>query len=187
MNVLVFGATGKTGSLVVDQALSQGHQVSVLVRNAAKVKQSGINILLGDATNPADVLQAMPSHDVVIDTIGGTTPWKTTQLETTSARNIITAMHTAGVPKLIVVTMMGLGISRTQDKTNVESEVLASGLQYVIVRPPILTEAPSTGPAKVFTPPATAHKITRSDLANFLVDQITNTRYQNQAITIANN
>jgi len=205
MNVLVFGATGKTGSLVVDRALAQGHQVSVLVRNAAKVKQSGVNILIGDATNPADVLQAMPSHDVVIDTIGGTTPWKTTQLETTSARNIIAAMHSTGVPKLLVVTMMGLGVSRTQapawykyllmttflrgstqDKTNVESEVLASGLQYVIVRPPILTEDPSTGPAKIFTPPATAHKITRTDLANFLVDQITDTSHLGQAVTIAN-
>jgi putative NADH-flavin reductase len=205
MKVLVFGATGKTGSLVVDRALAQGHQVTALVRSAKKMTKPEVNIVVGDATNPGDVLKAMTSQHAVIDTIGGTTPYKTTQLESNSVRSIIAAMQAESVLRLIVVTMMGLGESRaqtpwwykhllmntflrgsTKDKAAVESEVRASGLQYIIVRPPILTEMPATGTAKIIGPGLIGHKITRRDLANFLVDQLSNDRYIGQAITVVN-
>jgi putative NADH-flavin reductase len=205
MNVLVFGATGKTGSLVVDRALAEDHRVTALVRSAGKIAQAAVNVIIGDATNPADVAKAMKSQHVVIDTVGGTTPYKATQLESTTARNIIAAMHSEGVPRLIVVTMMGFGESRaqapfwykhllmttflrgsTQDKTAVEAEVRASNLDYVIVRPPILTEASSAGAARVIDANTIGHKITRTDLANFLVDQVTSNRYLGQAVTVVN-
>jgi putative NADH-flavin reductase len=205
MNVLVFGATGKTGNLVVERALAEGHQVTALVRNAAKITQPSANVVVGDATNLNDVRKAMHSQHVVIDTVGGTTPYKTTQLESNVARNIIAAMRAESVRRLIVVTMMGLGESRdqapfwykhllmttflrgsTKDKAAAESEVRTSGLDYTIVRPPILTETPSLGAAKIIGTNATGHKITRIDLANFLVAQMTDDRYLGQAVTVVN-
>jgi len=205
MNVLVFGATGKTGSLVVEHALAQGHKVTALVRSAKKITRPEVNVVVGDATNPGDVLKAMDFQDAVIDTIGGTTPYKTTQLESDSIRGIISGMKSKAVSRLIVVTMMGLGDSRAQapwwykhllmttflrgstnDKAAVESEVRASGLRYVIVRPPILTETPATGTVKVIGPGATGHKISRADLANFLVDQLSDDRHIGQAVTLVN-
>ena len=150
MKVLIFGASGKTGSLVVDLALARGHEVTVLVRDPAKVNES-VRVIVGDATDRQDVFKAVEGHDAVIDTIGGTTPYKDTALERTAAQNIIDAMRAGNVRRLIVVSMMGLGDSRDQapfwyehllmptflrgsskDKAALEDEVGGSGLDHMI-------------------------------------------------------
>jgi putative NADH-flavin reductase len=204
MNVLVFGATGKTGSLVVTQALARGHQVSALVRDPSRISNPAVRAIPGDATNPGDVLLAMPGHHAVIDTIGGTKPYLHQELERDAIRSIISAMKTVNVPRLIVVTMLGLGESRSQapfwykyllmptflrgstaDKIDVEAQVRTSGLDFVLVRPPILTEDPPSTP-HVLPAPQQAHKISRADLATFLVDQLTSDTFLHQAVTVAN-
>ena len=205
MKVLVLGAAGKTGSLVVERALAKGHEVTVLVRDASKLKKQGVRVLVGDATKPDDVLKAVRGQDAVIETIGGTTPYRTTRLESTSARNIIGAMHAEGIRRLIVISMMGLGESRAQapfwykhllmttflrgstnDKAMMEDEVRASGLDYVIARPPILVDDPPIGGVIVLSSGATGHKVTRTDLANFLVDQLTADANLGRAVTVVN-
>ena len=67
-----------------------------------------------------------------------------------------------------------------------EATVQSSGLDFIIARPPILTEDPSTGSIKVITGDAKGHKITRADLAQFLVDNLTSHQYLGQAVVIAN-
>jgi putative NADH-flavin reductase len=205
MNVLIFGATGKTGSLVVERALTKGHTVTVLVRDPKKISNLNVRVVTGSSTNESDVLAAMIGQQAVIETIGGTTPYKATQLETNSIRNIIASMRTANVPRLITVSMMGIGDSRVQspawykyllmptflhgstaDKTNKEAAVTASNLEYVIVRPPILKDAPATGQIKILSPNETGHAITRADLANFLVDQLETNANLNRAVTVVN-
>jgi uncharacterized protein YbjT (DUF2867 family) len=205
MKVLVFGASGKTGGLVVKRALAMGHEVTVLVRDASKFNVPGVNVIAGDATKGNDVLRAVRGQEAVIETIGGTTPYKTTQLESTSVRNMIGSMRYEGVRRLIVVSMMGLGESReqapawykyllmttflrgsTKDKAAMEDEVRASGLDYVIARPPILKDDAATGSAKVLGAGETGHAITRADLANFLVDQLGSDGYVGRAVTIVN-
>jgi putative NADH-flavin reductase len=114
MKVLVFGASGKTGGLVVERALAKGHDVTVLVRDASRFKRDGVRVLVGDATKREDVSNAMQGQAAVIDTIGGTTPYKKTRLETTAAHNIIEAMQAEGISRLIVVSAMGVG--RCTDK-----------------------------------------------------------------------
>ncbi|SNT33151.1 Putative NADH-flavin reductase [Granulicella rosea] len=205
MRLLVFGATGKTGGLVVDAALAKGHEVTVLVRDPAKFTKPGVRVVAGDATRSADVQAAMRGQQAVVEAIGGTTPYKATTLESTSVRNIVSAMQTEGVRRLIVVSMMGLGDSRAQapfwyrfllmttflrgstpDKANMEAIVRASGLNYTIARPPILKDEPATGDVKVLAPGVTGHSINRADLANFLVDQIESERYVGRAVTVVN-
>lgn len=206
MNVLVFGATGKTGSLVVQRALSKGHTVSVLVRDPARFNVPGVRVFTGNATNHADVLAAMPGQQAIIETIGGTTPYKTTHLETDTANAVIAAMSEEHVPRLISVTMMGIGSSRaqapfwyrnllmptflrgsTRDKTSKEAAIRASGLDFVIVRPPILKDDPATGRVLVLPTKSIGHIITRADLANFLVEQLYTDANLNRAITVVNN
>jgi len=205
MKVLVFGATGKTGGLIVDRALAKGHEVTVLVRDASKFTRKDVRVLSGDATKPDDVMQVVRGQEAVIDAIGGTTPYKTTRLESTSVRNIIEAMQTEDVQRLIVISMMGLGESRAQapfwykyllmttflhgstaDKTLMEGEVSASGLDYLIARPPILKDDPPTGSVTVLGSGATGHAITRADLANFLVDQLEADDHLGRAVTVVN-
>ena len=162
-------------------------------------------MLIGDATKPSDVLNAVQGQDAVIESIGGTTPYKSTTLETSSITNIVNAMKSKGVKRLVVVSMMGLGQSSTQspwwyryllmktflrgstrDKSNKEAVVKNSGLDYIIARPPILKDDPATGSTKVIGLGVTGHAITRADLATFLVAQLKSDDHLRKAVTVVN-
>ncbi len=205
MNIVVFGAGGKTGSLVVERAVEAGHSVTAFVRDRSREYRPGVEIAVGEAENADAVRAAIAGKDGVIDTIGGKTPYKDTELERTAAKNIIEAMQAEGVRRLVVVSMMGIGESSeqapfwyehllmptflrgsTKDKTAMESEVRTSGLEFIIARPPILTEDAPTGLIKVLPLGTQGHKITRADLAKFLVDQLTDEAYVGQAVLVAN-
>ena len=114
MKVLVLGGSGKTGSLVIERALAKGHEVTALVRDGSEFKQENARVVRGDATDREAVLQAVEGNEAVIDTIGGSTPYKDTTLERTAAHNVIEAMQAKNIRRLIVISMMGLGTSRTQ-------------------------------------------------------------------------
>ena len=205
MKVLVFGASGKTGSLVVQKALAAGHRVTAFVHDRTQLTSPATEIIEGDASDPGLVRSAVAGHDAIIDTIGGKTPYKDTELERNAAGNIIAAMRAEGVLRLLVISMMGIGDSAeqtpfwyehllmptflrgsTKDKTAMEAEVRESGLEFVIARPPILTEDPGTGSFQVIPHQSKGHKITREDLAQFLVDQLTSDAYLGQAVVVAN-
>jgi putative NADH-flavin reductase len=204
MNVIVFGAGGKTGSLVVDKAIAAGHNVTVFL-HAPREMPAGVRVIIGDAGDPMAVFKAISGQDAVIDAIGGKTPYKETDLETTAARNIVEAMQAEHVRRLIVVSMMGIGDSKEQapfwyehillptflrgadkDKTAMEATVSDSGLDFVIARPPLLTEDPATGSVMIVPRDSKGHKITRADLAAFLVEQLTGDQYLGQAVVVAN-
>ncbi len=215
MKVLILGATGKTGSLVVDHALEKGHEVTVLVHDPAKFAEHrdpadrGIDrrvaVFKGDATNPTDVRAAIAGQQAVIDTIGGTTPYKEVHTEAEAAKVILAEMQAAGAKRLIVISALGVGESAeqapfwyryllmptflrgsTKDKADMESEVNASNIDFVIARPPMLSDDAPTGSVRVIETHETGHKITRTDLAEFLVDQLTTDQYLGQAVTVVN-
>ena len=127
-------------------------------------------------------------------------------LERTVAQNLIDAMRAQGARRLIVTSLFGIGDSAEvtpfyyrllvgtalrgakADKAAVESEVRASDLDWTIIRPATLTDDVPTGRIHVYAgdDDAKAHKITRGDLATFLVAQLTDDRHVHAAITIAN-
>jgi putative NADH-flavin reductase len=205
VNVIVFGAGGKTGLLVVDKAQAAGHSVTVFVHDGAHFDKAGVKVVTGDATDAAAVRAALAGQDAVIDSIGGKTPYKATELERTAVRNIVAAMLDEGARRLVVVSMIGVGESKEQapfwyeylmlptflrgadkDKTAMEASVQASGLEFVIARPPLLTEDPATGSVVIVGEAEKAHKITREDLAQFLVDQLTDDQHVGKAVVVAN-
>ena len=207
MNVLVVGAAGRTGQAVVEQAVAAGHQVTAFVRQAAKYKvPQHVRVIEGDATDSVAMDAAVLGQDAVLDTIGSKTPYKATTLESSAAHVIITAMQHHGVRRLVVTSMMGQGDSMAnaafygpllmatflrgddKDKGAMESAVVGSDLDWVILRPPFLTDDPAQGHVRVFEAATreTAHKITRTDLAAFMVAQLTTDEHLHQAVTIAN-
>ena len=205
MKILVVGAGGKTGQLVVKEALAAGHEVTAFVHNADEFDISGVRVIAGDASDSAKINEAVAQQDAVLDTIGGKTPYKTTTLEASAASAIISAMRTNGVRRLVVTSMLGEGDSTqyapfyeqllvhtflrgaNQDKASMEAAVEASDLEWVILRPAILTDNEATGKVRVFgDDDDKAHKITRADLAAFMVAQLSSDQYLHQAVTIAN-
>ncbi len=206
MKVLVIGAAGKTGRLVVEQALAAGHEVTAFVRRADEHQGAQVRVIEGDATNGDELDPAVRGQDAVLDTIGGKTPYSATTLESSAAKAIIESMQQNGVRRLVATSMLGVGESKTnatlyerllvvtflrgadKDKAAMESTVKSSDLDWIILRPAILNDDPATGNVQVFTAEAgeKAHKITRADLAAFMVAQLTNDQYLHQAIVIAN-
>jgi putative NADH-flavin reductase len=207
MKVLVIGAAGKTGRAVVEQAVAAGHQVTAFVHNANEYKVSDVRVIEGDATNTVAMDAAVLGQDAVLDTIGSKTPYKTTTLESSAANTIIASMQRNGVRRLVVTSMLGEGDSianvpiyerlllptllrgDNKDKAAMESAVEASGLDWVILRPAFLTDNPAKGSVRVFDAETgeKAHKITRADVASFMLAQVSNNEYLHQAVTIANN
>ncbi|MDJ0367813.1 NAD(P)H-binding protein [Hymenobacter sp. H14-R3] len=206
MKVLVIGAAGKTGQAVVEQAKAAGHQVTAFVHRAGDYAVPHVRVVEGDATDPAAMAAAVAGQDAVLDTIGGKTPYKTTTLEARAAAAIIAAMQQHAVPRLVVTSMQGVGDSGAnsslllrlltatflrgadKDKMAMETAVRASGLDWVILRPAILTDDPAQGHVRVFET-ATGEKtnrMTRADLATFMVAQLTSDAHLHQAVTIAN-
>ncbi len=206
MNVLIVGAAGKTGSIIVERALAAGHVVTAFVHDATTYRPpANIRVVAGDATDPASVDKAMAGQNAVIDTIGGNTPYRKTTLERSVAGAVAAAMKANGVRRVIVISAFGVGDSAdqvgwfvehvivptwlrgsTEDKAAMEAVVRASGIAFVIVRPAMLTDDAATGHVKVFQGHDTAHKITRADVAQFCVDQLTSDEHVGNAVTIAN-
>ena len=71
MNLLVLGATGRTGRLVVEHALAAGHTVIALVRSPEKLTNgsSNLRVVRGSATDKSDLARALEGADAVISTL----------------------------------------------------------------------------------------------------------------------
>lgn len=209
MKILVIGAGGGTGEEVLGQAVERGHEVTAFVHHADDFSAPpAIRVVQGDVLDAQAVQQAVAGQDAVIDTLGGHTPWKNTSLETNAARNIIDAMQGHDVSRLIVVSAIGVGETKDlvpgwyeklimptllrgamQDKEAMEPEVEASGLAWTLVRPGHLVEGQRTGNVRFFEPGQgeTAHKITRADVAAFMLDILEQEKFVKQAVNIASN
>ncbi len=206
MKVLVVGAAGKTGQAVVAQAVQEGHEVTAFIHSEGSFGITGVEVRVGDAVDKGAMEDAVLGQDAVIDTVGGKTPDQPTTLETDVATAIVAAMQHHGVHRLVVTSVVGEGESiantppsikelmetflrgSTQDKAGMEDVVSNSRLDWVITRPPVLTDEPATGDVRILSPDNRdqAHSLTRSDLAAFLVAQLTSNDHLRQAVTIAN-
>ncbi len=207
MKVLVIGAAGKSGRAVVEQALAAGHDVTAFVHETkGYLSDSNVRVVEGDARDRSAMDSAMLGQDAVIDTIGGKNPLKATTLEASAAATITASMQSSGVRRLVVISMTGEGESEAntnwyqrlflstllraekKDKAAMEAIVDTSGLDWIIVRPPFLNDNPGTGNIHVFSAETkeTAHKLTRADLAAFMVAQLSSDEHLHQAVAIAN-
>ncbi len=211
MKILVIGAAGKTGEALVKQALAAGHTVTAFVHDAKEFDAPATGgpvarVIEGDVLDTAVLDSAVAGQDAVLDALGGHTPWKETTLETNAARNLIEAMERHGVKRLLVVSAIGVGDTANlvpswyehlimptllkgimHDKEHMETVVEASGLEWTLVRPAHLVNGEATGNVLTFEPGAgeTAHKITRSDLAHFMLEILKNGTYKQQAVNVA--
>jgi uncharacterized protein YbjT (DUF2867 family) len=197
--VLIIGASHGIGLETVRAALRAGHSVRALARSAATIPVQDANLekVSGNALDPDAIRNALRDIDVVIQTLGvDFTPqliFAGTTLFSDSTRILVDAMKAAGVKRLITVTGLGAGDSRGHggllydaivfplllkrvydDKDVQEWIVRASGLDWTIVRPGLLRDAPATGRYRVLTTPSDWRfgAISRADVADFLVRQV---------------
>ena len=209
MKVIVFGATGSIGRLAVEKMLDDGHQVTAFARDPGKLtaKHQKLVLYAGDATDKAVVAAAIKGHDAVIITLGAGNSRKST-IRSTGTMNVIQAMQTHGVHRLICQSTLGAHESWNNlnffwkrimfgfllrpvfhDHELQENLVRASGLNWTIVRPGAFTDGPATNTFKEDFPPTDRSlnlKISRADIAAFLSKQLSDLRYAHQAVGISN-
>jgi putative NADH-flavin reductase len=202
MTIALIGATGRTGRLVLAELLRRGHTVTVLARDPSRLADSRpeVRVVAGSSTDPQALGQLLDDADAVVSALGPTA--KEADLHTRTARLLVHAMPAAGVTRFVGVSGAGIDVPgdrkgtrdriissviRTvggavaKDKPR-EYQVLAdSDLDWTLVRPPRLLDAPATG--RIGHDPHTpGHwSIPRADLAVFLVDAVDQHLYPRQA------
>jgi putative NADH-flavin reductase len=192
MRVLILGATGGTGRALTRQARDRGHEVTAFVRSPQKLGPFAghVTVRRGDPGSVKELRAILPGHDAVLSALGPPGPGPTTVLRT-CARSLVDAMQTDGPRRLTVVSAAvlfeDLGVLGTllrwtllknvaEDSAEMERIVMASGLDWTIVRPPRLTNGPLTGRYQVGREhlpgrSATA-SISRADVAHFVLDEL---------------
>ena len=211
MKLLIFGATGGTGRALVAQALDQGYTVTAFARNpdAVTTKHSRLAIMQGDILDYASVERAVKGQDAVLSALGTRILRKNTIISDGS-RNIITAMEKHGVKRFVCESSLSIGDSKEQqkqlgllyniiiiplllrnmfaDKEVQERYIMQSTLDWVIVRPGVLTNAPRTAVYRSGFSAADASikaKISRADVADFMLKQLTDNTYVHKAPSLS--
>jgi putative NADH-flavin reductase len=207
MRIAVFGATGTVGRLVVERALHEGHEVTAFTRSAAGVTQrhERLRVVEGDVLDTYSVQRAVEGQDAVLISLGN---GRKGVVRAGGTKAVIDAMNRTGVKRLICQTTLGVGDSRGNlnflwkyvmfglllrpayaDHVRQEQYVQASDLDWTIVRPSAFTDGPRTGSYRRGFPAeerGLSLKITRADIADFMIEQLTDTTYLRQAPGISN-
>jgi putative NADH-flavin reductase len=99
MRLIVFGASGKTGREIVQQALERGHDVTAFVRDPAKLKltHDRLNVARGDVMDAPSVDAAMPCHDAILVAVGHRRYLGPSKILSEGTRHIISAAQKHGV------------------------------------------------------------------------------------------
>ena len=193
--ILVLGATGGTGRLIVAAALARSYDVVALVRSPEKARDlKGATVIAGDARDETTLRNALEGRDAVISALGtAASPFREVTLLSTATRALVGALKTAKVSRLVCITGMGAGDSAGHggfvfdhlifplllrkvyaDKNRQEAIVRNSDLSWILVRPSILTDKPGRDTIRSLTELSHFHggKISRADVARFVVDQV---------------
>lgn len=170
MRVIVFGATGGTGSEVVSRALAARHEVTAFVRDPSVAKfDSRVRLQPGDATDAQSVAAAIAGQDAVVCAIGPRRGTPAGTLISTAVSNILTGMKAHGVRRFVYESgrmvgtgkglklpfAVGLALYRRMnhalylDKVRAEKAIRGTDLDWVILRPPTLVHQPGTGKYRV--------------------------------------
>lgn len=206
MKVIIFGASSRTGMQLIARALQAGYEVTAFVRDVSKLgpHQDDVKVVIGDALNPSEVENAIRGQDAVLSVLGP--KGKPAVMAAESTKNIVSAMEKHGVKRLVVVSVAGVAVSQDKRGVNVVSALIklllrdvftdrenqlavleASKVDWVAVRVPRLTDNPPTGSVKAFFGnPSPTMKISRADLADFMLKQLTENQWLRQAPIVRN-
>jgi putative NADH-flavin reductase len=212
MKLTVFGATGGVGREVVTQALDAGHHVTAYVRNPAKldVTHPELTVTAGELTDRDAIQRAVTDADAVISALGPSLDRKATEMPLIEGtRNIVEAIQAAEVQRYIgmatpslrdprdegsllsrVVPFMGRTFLKRAYRELLEMSqlVIDSPLNWTIARFTRPTDGARTGTVRAgfLGREKIGASITRADIAGFLVEQTTDTRFHRASPAISN-
>jgi putative NADH-flavin reductase len=211
MKIIVFGATGKTGRQVVQQALDAGHDVTAFVRDPARMQLDDprLRVAAGQVTvGQAAVTAAVDGHDAVISALGSSQTlrgMRSPMIMSQATPVIIQAMTETGVDRLVFLSALGVGDSYAQappvlkliyklflgpvyaDKAAGERLLRDSSLNWTLVYPVLLTNGPHTGSYRSGESLELTGmpRISRADVADFMVSQLSSPAYKRAVAVVS--
>ena len=208
MNILVIGASGKTGKWIVRECLKSGHTVTALVRDPASytTESDRVHVASGTPMEPTHVAAAMQNIDAVIVALGMQKD-SPKNLFSHSMENIIAAMKTANVSRIIVLSAAGAGSLRAHapfalrmvsgfgylklvfnEHATVEKLLATSDLRYTIIKPTILTNKDEVKTLVLTTesdPVTPARSISRRQVADAIVWNLADLSFVGQSVIVS--
>ena len=206
MRLLVIGAAGRTGRAMVEQGLSHGHKVTAFVHTSELgIADPELRVVSGDALDFRAVSAAVMGQDAVLSALSSGRTAAGSVLSD-GMGNIVHAMATYRVGKLVAVSASGtfarndrrlsLGYramvntalrSVYDDLEAMERRIMASDLDWTIIRPVGLTDGPLTGDYRVSLEGDVlkgAKTISRADVAALSLKALGGSTYSHRAVTI---
>jgi putative NADH-flavin reductase len=209
LRVVVFGAAGRTGRHIIAQAHAAGHDVTAVTRRPDSIPaHDTLAVLRADATDPAAVDKVVAGADAVLSALGVGYSFKPVSIYSTGTANILHAMQTHGVPRLVVVSSAPLdpayrasdswfftrvmeplfmrlpGRTTYRDMARMESLVTSSDVAWTIVRSSWLFQSDAVSDYRLVTGTPKGMFTARSDLAAVMLAQLADSRNVRRTIAV---
>ena len=194
MNITIIGASAGIGLETVKRGLDRNHSITTLSRSDIEIEEKkSLKVILGDATNKADLLSSIQNADAIIVTLGTSKNMNATTLFSNFAQ-LMVEIHKENkidIP-FIFVTGFGAGESKNYvpwlvkmflkyflkdvyaDKTKMEEFITNSDLNWTVVRPGRLFDKELTEKYRIenkLFKGINVGGINRADVADFLIKQ----------------
>ena len=211
MKITVFGATGGIGGHVVQQALDAGHKVTAVVRASSsyQVENPSLEVVrVPGLTEAGPLLEAVDGSEAVISGVGPRGR-KDGPVASGSIRSILAALSETGVRRFVAVSAAPLGPAAPDesfvnrrlllpminafaadvyaDLRVMEADIVSSGAEWTIVRPPKLTNGALTGNYRTAVGGTVSHgyTVSRADVAHLMLAAIDDPALVDQPVGIA--
>ncbi|WHX97965.1 NAD(P)H-binding protein [Neobacillus sp. DY30] len=207
LRIAILGGTGKVGRYIAEKALESGFQVRMLIRNLDKLAyfDNRIEIIKGDAQNIDSIRCLLKDCNIVINTLGQ--PVKDLPIYSSVTNNVLSIMNEFAIRRYIGVTGASLNIEGDNkklinrigakifeilfskmmiDKKKELSILINSNMDWTLVRLPFVIEGSETGNIKVNLSDMEGTRITNADIAKFIINQVSETKYIRKTPFISN-
>lgn len=203
MNIVVFGATGATGSILTKMLLEKGHSVTAYVRNPEKMSlvHEKLQVVKGDVYDNKSIERVLKGQDAVVSCLGSNTTKASDQL-TRMAQSITSAMVATGVRRVVYMATAGIEdefsgiinafirmvLGRVIDDHRGAAELYKqNGFDYTILRPMQLIDGSVTGEYDLAEHglPHSKKAISRANVAYFIVQVLEDERYYRKSVALA--
>lgn len=209
MRIVLFGASGKTGLLLLEEALASGHEVLAYVRNKASIQRvhPQLTVVEGQLNELDKLRSVITGSDACLSTLGGSSLTKSSPAIRSGIDAIVRIMAELNVKRFLYLSSYGAGDSRKSmpqplrfliadlmlrvplaDHTANENRILQSPLDYTIIRPGGLTNGPKTEPLKhgsKNTKLSGNPNISRANVAAFMVQQLKDSNYLRKCVWLS--
>jgi len=206
--ILIAGASGRTGRLLVPEALSRGHLVTALVRDPwrLRIMHEHLRMAVGDARLPETVAPAMEGQEAVISLLSHSSA-SVVDIFSVGTRVLADAAESAGVRRFVVVSASPVGVDPSrlplavravmlipdldivyEDMQRMESDLMARRcLDWTIVRPAVLSDAAGDRRFRILVGDLVPGGVTtsRADLADFLLGLVETGAHIRERVAIA--